>query len=158
MDSLGEGGLHTVIGVAPLGEPTGDRGPLEDGAMSEAQDACLESAGSSPSERACATGRRACRRALSSWSAEQPDGHPPAGCDTHVVEGVPHDAEDCSFSCRVGPTAAGHGLRGLSSCRRGTRSRLPHVMRPACRAVGLLYGPPCCPHGPLRESRRCVRA
>lgn len=36
---------HTVIGVAPPGEPAGDREPLEDGAVSEAQDACLESGG-----------------------------------------------------------------------------------------------------------------
>lgn len=45
MGSLDEGDLHTVIGVAPLGEPSGDREPLEDGAVSEARDACLESEG-----------------------------------------------------------------------------------------------------------------
>lgn len=30
--------LHTVIGVAHLGEPVDDREPLEDGAVSESRD------------------------------------------------------------------------------------------------------------------------
>lgn len=52
---------------------------------------------------------------IDTGKVEQSDGPSTAGCDTRVVEGVPHDAEDRSFSCRVGPTAACHGLRGLSS-------------------------------------------
>ena len=34
-----------MSGVAPPDDPAGDREPLEDGAVSEAQDACRESGG-----------------------------------------------------------------------------------------------------------------
>ena len=45
-DSLDESGpSHRVIRVPPPDEPTGDREPLEDGAVSKARNACRESGG-----------------------------------------------------------------------------------------------------------------
>ena len=48
-DSIDEGGQSHRD---RSGEPAGDREPLEDGAVSDARDACLESSESFPSERA----------------------------------------------------------------------------------------------------------
>ena len=67
-----------MIGVVPPSEPAGNREPLEDGAVSKARDACLESG--------VIDGRTGISRR----------------CNTRVEKGVPHDAEDCSCSCRVG--------------------------------------------------------
>ena len=126
---MDEGGHSHLVGVAPPGEPMYDREPLEEDTVSEARDAdrvsgVVISIRTGMSDRMASLQKRP--SSLSPAQAERSDGHPPAGCDTKVAEGVPRDAEDCSFSCHVGPTAAGHGLRGLSSCTKGTRSRRPH--------------------------------
>ena len=88
--------------------------------MFEARDACRESGKVIDDRTGMSDRTAACRRDLSSLSpaqAEQPGGQPPAGFGTRIAEGVRRDAEDRSFSGRVVPTAACHGLRGLSSWR-----------------------------------------
>ena len=61
---------------------------------------------------------------------EQGDGPPPAGCETRGAESGPLDADDRAWTCRGDPTAAGHGLSGLSSGV-GPSPCLPAPRRPA---------------------------